>query len=358
MKAKIRAIKYISVIMMTLSVIGYGLIDRVAEENKSDIKTLNLSIAHLNDNPEQLKTKDFNEVFNEVTLATFNKNVNQVDFTSLDKNGQIKISYNLALMLNEMLSTGMLMNKIKVMLVCIFCLSAGLFFYNIRRSYFINQLDGMEHNIEEMQETLKNKESAFQKAVFKYNHVNKAYKEAKSKQKELQVKIQQADAVQREMKDFVDIQIQTNEQLMIAESKLKNILEKEQQSKALLTETVDKLKDTQGQLVHSEKMASLGQLTAGIAHEINNPINFIYNGIESIKRNIGDLNQLLNKYALLEQGHDPEALKNEILELKEDMEYEDVQEDLADMVSDIKEGAIRTIEIVKGLHPIWRTHED
>jgi nitrogen-specific signal transduction histidine kinase len=95
----------------------------------------------------------------------------------------------------------------------------------------------------------------------------------------LTLSLDRAKIAETELKLFADIQLETNEQLLIAENQLRTLLEKEQESKAVLNQAINALKDTQGQLVHSEKMASLGQLTAGIAHEINNPINFIYNGI-------------------------------------------------------------------------------
>ena len=59
---------------------------------------------------------------------------------------------------------------------------------------------------------------------------------------------------------------------------------------------MNQLKDAQIQLVDSEKMASLGQLTAGIAHEINNPINFVIANIKPLRMDINELLELINKY--------------------------------------------------------------
>src|SRR5262249_55526543 len=63
-----------------------------------------------------------------------------------------------------------------------------------------------------------------------------------------------------------------------------------------LSRTLENLKSTQAQLVQSEKMASLGQLTAGIAHEINNPINFVSSNIKPLKRDIAELLEIAFKY--------------------------------------------------------------
>jgi two-component system, NtrC family, sensor kinase len=60
--------------------------------------------------------------------------------------------------------------------------------------------------------------------------------------------------------------------------------------------TLKNLQDTQTQLVNQEKMASLGQLTAGIAHEINNPINFVSSNISPLKRDLKDILELMDLY--------------------------------------------------------------
>ncbi|MEM9896707.1 MAG: ATP-binding protein [Bacteroidota bacterium] len=194
-------------------------------------------------------------------------------------------------------------------------------------------------------------EAKWKKSLFKINDLKKS-------NESLQTEINEAQALQKEMKGFIDTQIETNEQLMIAESKLKSLLEKEQESKAILNQTLDKLKDTQGQLVHSEKMASLGQLTAGIAHEINNPINFVFNGIDSMRRNLEDLSIILDKYELLDTQNSKDALIAEIKAAKTEIEYDELRKDLDSLVDDIKEGAVRTIEIVKGLRVFSRLDEE
>jgi len=68
------------------------------------------------------------------------------------------------------------------------------------------------------------------------------------------------------------------------------------QTEKKLKQVTDDLKLSQTQLLQSEKMASLGQLTAGIAHELNNPINFISAGSFGLSRDLRDLIILLEKY--------------------------------------------------------------
>ncbi|MFH1653409.1 MAG: ATP-binding protein [Pseudomonadota bacterium] len=103
------------------------------------------------------------------------------------------------------------------------------------------------------------------------------------------------------------------------------------------------LKKTQLQLVQSEKMASLGQLVAGVAHEINNPTTFIYSNIEPLK----------NYTAYLETIVPFDAPK-----YKDEMASHEVIADLKSMISNIEEGAIRTKEIVADLRHFAHSTDD
>lgn len=116
------------------------------------------------------------------------------------------------------------------------------------------------------------------------------------------------------------------------------------------------LQVAQVKLVHSEKMSSLGQLVAGIAHELNNPINFIYGNMEHLKNYANDLKDLLDKYASFETSLKEQQLA-EITELKEDIEYEFLLEDLDDLINSCKEGAERTRQIVLDLRNFSRLDE-
>lgn len=149
------------------------------------------------------------------------------------------------------------------------------------------------------------------------------------------------------------------DKIKAAEKKLQGALKDEKASKEELANTFENLKSTQSQLVQQEKMASLGQLTAGIAHEINNPINFVYNGIDTLKMSMDELLGLLSKYEELEEDDaNLDDLVDEIMDEKEDIGYEELVEDIQELVSDIKTGAVRTIEIVKGLRVFSRLDEE
>ncbi|GAB4239879.1 MAG: hypothetical protein Tsb0034_16020 [Ekhidna sp.] len=161
-----------------------------------------------------------------------------------------------------------------------------------------------------------------------------------------------------EIRELADKQLQDNEKLFLAEKKLQSILEQEQKSKEELANALNSLKSAQSQLVHSEKMASLGQLTAGIAHEINNPINFISSGMVSLKMSIEAMREIAEEYTRIDDGDDPEEVLESVKELKEEHEYDEIVDELDDLINDINYGVQRTIEIVKGLRVFSRLDEE
>lgn len=127
-----------------------------------------------------------------------------------------------------------------------------------------------------------------------------------------------------------------------------------------LKETLEDLKETQTQLVESEKMASLGQLTAGIAHEINNPINFVTSNVSPLKRDVGIL---LDSISFIESVGLNETLsmeekKNQIDAYKQETDFEYLKIELDQLLKGVHEGASRTAEIVKGLRIFSRVDED
>lgn len=124
-----------------------------------------------------------------------------------------------------------------------------------------------------------------------------------------------------------------------------------------LQETNEHLKRTQTQLVNAEKMASLGQLTAGIAHEINNPINFITSNIQPLRRNISEIVEVMQEYRALT----PETASEKLTVLKERerrLGIADSIDELDDIIGSISEGSSRTAEIVRGLRNFSRLDED
>ncbi len=133
-----------------------------------------------------------------------------------------------------------------------------------------------------------------------------------------------------------------------------------QQQKDRLEQALKELKAAHTQIVQSEKMASLGELTAGIAHEINNPINFVYAGVDGLRASLEGLLAVLNKYAELDATGsigEIEKVLTEVRNIKQQLYFEETKDNVFEVVNAIKEGASRTAEIVKGLRSFSRLDE-
>jgi two-component system NtrC family sensor kinase len=122
--------------------------------------------------------------------------------------------------------------------------------------------------------------------------------------------------------------------------------------------TVTDLKSAQEQLIHAEKMASLGQLTAGIAHEINNPINFVTANIKPLKDDLADILKVIGCYekVIMEKGLEKDFL--DVEKFKHDAKIDLTLREVNDLLKGIGDGAIRTSEIVKGLRNFSRLDQN
>lgn len=147
------------------------------------------------------------------------------------------------------------------------------------------------------------------------------------------------------------------EQNVILETKVNERTEELQQANNELNVALKSLKEAQTQLVEKEKMASLGQLTAGIAHEINNPINFVTSNIKPLKLDIEDIKVLLEKYDQLEQSPDLKHAFADIIAYKKQIDITYIHDEIAELIKGIEDGAIRTAEIVRGLRTFSRLDE-
>ncbi|MFA6988667.1 MAG: ATP-binding protein [Candidatus Gastranaerophilaceae bacterium] len=123
-----------------------------------------------------------------------------------------------------------------------------------------------------------------------------------------------------------------------------------------LQKAYKELKEAQSIMVHSEKMRSLGELVAGITHEINNPVNFIYGNLIHLNNYSRDLINIIEKYQQFEENLSYEQ-QQEIKQLKENLEYSFIKNDLPDLIKSCKEGTERTKNIIIDLKSFSRADE-
>lgn len=147
------------------------------------------------------------------------------------------------------------------------------------------------------------------------------------------------------------------EQNLILERKVNERTTELKKTNEELNVTLKNLKETQSKLVESEKMASLGQLTAGVAHEINNPINFVSSSVTPLRRDIDFVMQLLDKYQHISSGENMKGQFTEVHEFEDWLDMPYLREEIETILKGIDEGATRTTEIVRGLKNFSRLDE-
>ena len=160
---------------------------------------------------------------------------------------------------------------------------------------------------------------------------NTALEDAKKLTEELteqHLKLQQALLIQEDLTKTAEIQTQR------------------------LEKTLNELQETQLQLIQTEKMSSLGQLVAGVAHEINNPVNFIYGNLSHVSEYTQQLLTLINLYK--QEYPNP---KLPIIAWSEEIDFEFIIEDLPQILASMKVGADRIRDIVLTLRNFSRLDE-
>ena len=116
-----------------------------------------------------------------------------------------------------------------------------------------------------------------------------------------------------------------------------------------LSELNLKLKETQGQLLQSEKLASIGQLAAGVAHEINNPISFVYSNLGTLQRYLTDLLGLIAAYESAESNIADAVVIEQLQAMKKKADLVFLREDITALMSESRDGITRVKDIVQNL---------
>ena len=122
-----------------------------------------------------------------------------------------------------------------------------------------------------------------------------------------------------------------------------------------------KLQQAQAQLIQSEKLAAIGQLAAGVAHEINNPIAYIHANLHSLEEYFGDLVELLRRQRILisarsDGGQEQELTNNyeELNRFEKEKAIDELTADLGTLLNETKQGALRVADIVRNLKSFSR----
>jgi len=114
------------------------------------------------------------------------------------------------------------------------------------------------------------------------------------------------------------------------------------------------LKDTQNQLLQSEKMASVGQLAAGVAHEINNPIGYVYSNLGTLENYAQDMFRLLTAYEAAEAAIADDAVLERLRAAKEEADIEFLRADMRSLMDETRDGITRVKQIVQNLKDFSR----
>ncbi|MBD1908963.1 CBS domain-containing protein [Funiculus sociatus GB2-A5] len=209
-----------------------------------------------------------------------------------------------------------------------------------------NVIEVLQQAVEERTTALRNSNERLRSEIAERKRAEKALQQAhddlKIQIEEQTAELNKANALLKQ--DIIE-RVSVEAALRQSEAQLK-------QQAQHLQQTLDKLQKTQAQLIQTEKMSSLGQLVAGVAHEINNPINFIYGNLNYADKYVQDLLKLLQLFS----KHYPQPT-SDIQRLTEEIDLDFLSTDLPKLLASMKVGANRIRDLVLSLRNFSRLDE-
>ena len=181
--------------------------------------------------------------------------------------------------------------------------------------------------------------------------IYRGYKIKKNANLEIEEKNKELQQRQEEIVTQSEEIQQANEEVIATNEALEN-------QKRELEFTLENLKLAQSQLIQSEKMASVGVLTAGIAHELNNPINFVSGNVNPLRRDLDDVFSIIKKYDDIIEANKLDDDFSDVDAMKDEVDYSFLIKEIVSLLEGIEEGAMRSSQIVKGLRSFSRLDEE
>lgn len=156
-----------------------------------------------------------------------------------------------------------------------------------------------------------------------------------------------------ELKDGLEEKVeQRTEMLAMANEELASRQVKLEVSNTNLSAAHSSLQNTQEQLIQKEKLAAMGQLVAGVAHEINNSVNFVSGALPSLHRCLADMRKVIAGYESIEKARGTEALDDKfdvMREIKEEVAFDELFSTIDQLMENMNEGTRRTTRIINDL---------
>jgi len=151
--------------------------------------------------------------------------------------------------------------------------------------------------------------------------------------------------------------IEENNKMSVLNQEVNNLQRNLIKEKKKLQEALTELRDTQQLLIHSEKMNAMGKLVAGVAHELNNPISFVYSNLFTLDKDIAVVFKVYAEMEALIASSDQPSLAEAMVSLRTENDLDFLREDITDMTKESKVGIERVKTIVEDLRKFSRLDE-